>query len=456
VLIPRRRTLLGGLVASAIGAPAAPALAKLFAVGRRPVQSFTLANGLQVVVLPSRRAPIVTQVLVYKVGSADEKFGHTGVAHFLEHMMFKGTDRVPSGDFSRIVSRNGGRDNAYTSFDSTGYHQTVAPDRLEMVMHMEADRMTGLRLTERDLLSERQVVLEERRSRTDNVPAALLDEAVREQLFGRHKPYAMPIVGYADDIKKLNITALATFYRRFYSPGNAVLIVAGDATPEAVHKLAEKHYGPIPAHRVEARRRPAQGAPDLPQRVIRADVRVMEPQWSRDWLAPSYRAGETKYAHALQVLARLFGGGETSRLWRSMVNDTRLALAASAGYSPASLGLTSFDVAIQPAPTRSVAEIEAAVKVEMKRLLDDGVTTEEVERAQNQLLAAAIYAQDSLASGPRLYGAILSTGGTIAEIEAWPERIAAVTPAEVVAAAQHVWRDAGAVTSLLTPAAGNR
>ncbi|OFX00788.1 MAG: hypothetical protein A3D94_17535 [Alphaproteobacteria bacterium RIFCSPHIGHO2_12_FULL_66_14] len=447
---------MGGLVASAVCSPAAPALAKLFAVSRRPAESFTLANGLQVVVLPSRRAPIVTQVLVYKVGSADETFGHTGVAHFLEHMMFKGTDRVASGEFSRIVSRNGGRDNAYTSFDSTGYHQTVAPDRLDMVMRMEADRMTGLRIAERDLISERQVVLEERRSRIDNVPSALLDEATREQLFGRHKPYAMPVIGYVDDIKKLNITELATFYRRFYAPGNAVLIVAGDTTPEAVRKLAEKHYGPIPARKIEARRRPAQGAVDLPQRISRADARVVEPRWSCDWLAPSYRVGETKYAYALQVLARLFGGSETSRLWRAMVVDARVALSVWAGYSPVSLGLTSFDIGVHPAPTRTVAEIESAVNVEMKRLIDGGVTTEEVERAQNQLLAAAIYGQDSLASGPRLYGAVLSTGGTMADVAAWPERIAAVTPVDVVAAARLVWRDSGAVISLLTPAAGTR
>jgi zinc protease len=452
----RRRALLGGLVAGAISAPAVPALAKLFSVARRPAETFTLANGLQVIVLPSQRAPIVTQVLVYKVGSADETFGHTGVAHFLEHMMFKGTDRIAAGDFSRIVSRNGGRDNAYTTFDSTGYHQTVAPDRLEMVMRMEADRMTGLHLTERDLIAERQVVLEERRSRTDNVPAALLDEAVREQLFGRHKPYAMPVIGYVEDIKRLNINELATFYRRFYSPSNAVLIVAGDTTPAAVRKLAEKHYGPIPSRKVEARRRPTQGGQDLPKRVSRADARVVEPRWSRDWLAPSYRVGETKYAHALQVLARLFGGSETSRLWRSMVVDGKLALSASAGYSPASLGLTSFDLAVHPAPTRTVAEIEAAVSLEMKKLVDGGVTAEEVERAQNQLLASAIYSQDSLASGPRLYGTILSTGGTMADIDAWPERIAAVTPADVVAAAQLVWRDSGSVTSLLTPAEGTR
>lgn len=431
-------------------------MAKLLAVGRRPVETFTLANGLQVVVLPSRRAPIATQMLVYKVGSADDPVGRSGVAHFLEHMMFKGTDRVASGDFSRIVSRNGGRDNAFTTFDTTGYHQTVAPAHLELVMRMEADRMTGLHLGEREVISERQVVLEERRSRTDNVPAALLDEAVREQLFGRLKPYSMPVIGYADDIKKLNINDLATFYRRFYSPGNAVLIVAGDITPEAVRKLAERHYGPIPARKVEARRRPARGGTDLPQRVSRADARVVEPRWSRDWLAPSYRVGETQHAYALQVLARLFGGSETSRLWRALVTDGKLALSASAGYGPTSLGLTSFDIGVHPAPTRTVAEIEEAVAREMKKLVDDGVTAEEVERAQNQLLAAAIYAQDSLASGPRLYGAALSTGGSLADVEAWPERIAAVTPAAVVAAAQAVWRDSGAVTSLLMPETGSR
>ena len=295
----RRRALLGGLAAGAAVSPSVPALAKLLTVGRRPAESFTLANGLQVVVLPSRRAPIVTQVLVYKVGSADETFGHTGVAHFLEHMMFKGTDKVAPGEFSRIVSRNGGRDNAYTTYDSTGYHQTVAPELLDLVMRMEADRMVNLRIAEKDLVSERQVVLEERRMRTDNVPAALLNEAVNEQLFGRHKPYAMPIIGYADDIRRLSINELTAFYRRFYSPGNAVLIVAGDTTPEVVRKLAQKHYGPIPNRRVEVRRRPAQGGTDLPQRVSRGDARVVEPRWSREWLAPSYRKGDTKHAYAL-------------------------------------------------------------------------------------------------------------------------------------------------------------
>ncbi|HEY2870863.1 MAG TPA: pitrilysin family protein [Reyranella sp.] len=449
-----RRAAVGGLLAASVMLPRAGARASLFEVERRPSETFTLKNGLQVVVLPSKRAPIVMQLLVYKVGSADETFGQTGIAHFLEHMMFKGTDTVGPREFSRIVSRNGGRDNAFTSMDMTGYHQTIAADRLEFVMQMEADRMANLSIVEKELTPERQVVLEERRMRVDNVPVELLDEAVREPLFGQHKPYAMPTVGYVDDVKRLGVDDLTAFYRRFYTPNNAVLIVAGDATAEAVQKLAETHYGPIPARPVELRRRPTEGGTDLPQRVARADARVAEPGWSRDFIAPSYRVGEAGRAYALLVLTELFGGSETSRLSRALVTDAKLALSASAGYSANSLGLSSFGIAVHPAHGRSVAEIETAVAAEMKRVLDGDISAEEVERAQNQLLAVAIYSQDSLASGPRLYGSLLATGGSIAEVDHWPQAIAAVRPDDVVAAARHVWRDDRSVTSLLTPAGG--
>jgi zinc protease len=452
----RRRALLGGLIAAGTLASPILAHAKLFSVDRRRSDFFTLPNGLQVVVLPSSRAPIVNQLVVYKVGSADEVYGKTGIAHFLEHMMFKGTATVAPAEFSRIVSRNGGRDNAFTSFDTTGYYQTVAPDRLDMVMRMEADRMSNLRITERELIPERQVVLEERRMRIENSPAALLGEAVQEQLYGRHKPYGMPISGYVDDVKKLNVNDLIAFYTKWYAPNNAILIVAGDTTTDQVRKLAEKHYGPIAARKVEPRRRPSEGATDLPQRVMRADARVAEPRWGRYYLAPSYHKGDTQHAYALQVLARLLGGAETSRLWRALVNDRKLALSAWASYSPASVGLTSFDLGVQPASTTPMAEVESAVGDLLGKLVDDGVTAEEVERAQNQLLAGAIYSQDSLQSGPRIYGSLLGVGGTVADIDAWPQRIANVTPAAVVAAARHVWRPDGLVTSVLTPQEGMR
>ncbi len=451
----RRRALLGGLAAAGTLA-ASGASARLFTVEKRRVETFTLSNGLQVVVLPSSRAPIVNQLLIYKVGGADEVYGKTGVAHFLEHMMFKGTNAVASGEFSRIVARHGGRDNAYTSYDTTGYYQTVSPDRLEMVMRMEADRMNGLVITERELVPERQVVLEERRMRIENSPGALLGEAVQEQLFGRKKPYGMPIIGYVDDVKKLTVNDLTAFYRKWYAPNNAVLIVAGDTTAEQVRRLAEKFYGPIPQRKVEPRRRPGEGAGDLPQKVARADARVAEPRWARYYLAPSYFKGETQHAYSLQVLARLLGGGETSRLWKVLVGERKLALSTGAGYSPISLGLTTFDFGVHPAQGVSMADIEAAVGEQVTRLLDSGVTPLEVERAQNALLASAIYSQDSLQSGPRIYGSLLGIGGTVADIDAWPERIAAVTPDAVVAAARAVWKPDRLVTSLLTPQEGMR
>ncbi len=451
----RRRALLGGLAAaSTLAAPRA--FARLFTVAPRQVESFTLGNGLEVVVLPSRRAPIINQLVVYKVGSADEAMGKTGIAHFLEHMMFKGTPTVGAGEFSRTVAFSGGRDNAYTTYDSTGYWQTVSPERLELVMRMEADRMANLSITEKELTPERQVVLEERRMRTDNSPGALLEEVVQERVFGRGKPYGMPTVGYVDDVERLTADDLAAFYRAHYAPNNAVLIVAGDATPDEVRSLAEKHYGAVPERTVAPRTRPSQGAPDLPQRVTRADVRVAEPSWGQYYLAPSYRTGATQHAYALQVLARLLGGNESSRLSRALVDDSKLALAAWASYSAASLGLTTFDVGVHPAAGATVADIETAVANQLARLVDDGVKAEEVERAQNQLLAAAIYSQDSLASGPRIYAATLSTGGTVADVAAWPQRIANVTAADVVAAARHVWQPQGQVTSLLTPQGGSR
>jgi zinc protease len=410
-----------------------------------------LANGLQVIVLPSRRAPIVTQVMIYKVGAADEVVGRTGIAHFLEHMMFKGTATLGPGEFSKIVARNGGRENAFTDFDVTGYHQTIAADRLEMVMRMEADRMSNLRIVEKELTPERQVVLEERRMRIENVPSSLLDEAVRERLFGEHKPYGMPVIGYVDDVKKLTPADLTTFYKKYYAPNNAVLIVAGDTSTDSVRKLAERYYGPLAKKPIEARRRPSSGGTDLPQKVVRADARVVEARWGRDYLAPSYRTGETRHAYALSVLARLLGGSETSRLWRALVSEQKVVLSASADYAASSLGLTTFGLDAHPARGYSLTEVESAIADQIKKLLDDGVTSEEVERAQNRLLAQAIYAQDSLSSGPRIYGAALSTGGSVADVDDWPRRIAAVTPADVVAAARHVFRDDGAVTSVLTP-----
>ena len=276
----------------------------------------------------------------------------------------------------------------------------MSPDRLELVMRMEADRMAGLRITEKELIPERQVVLEERRMRTDNSPSALLDEAVREQLFGRHKPYGMPVIGYVDDVKRLSVGDLTAFYaeilraqqrgadRRRRHHGRA----GAQARREAL-RADRRPQGRAAPPSGRGRARPA--AARDPRRCPRGRAALVA-----DYLAPSYRMGETQHAYALQVLAQLFGGGETSRLWRALVVDRKLALSTWASYSPTSLGLTSFDLGVHPAPTSTMAEVETAVGGQIGKLIDGGVTPEEVERAQNQLLAAAIYSQELAGERP--------------------------------------------------------
>ena len=451
-MITRRTALSGVLAAGALGAPriaSAQGPITLSLPGRFGVETFSLANGMRVVVLPSARAPVVLHMVWYEVGGADEPEGQSGIAHFLEHLMFKGTPKIPPGEFSKIVARSGGRDNAFTSHDYTGYHQTVASDRLDMVMEMEADRMSNLVLTEKEVVPERDVVLEERRSRIENSPAALLDEAAREAMFGR-RGYGIPVSGWPDEIRKLGVPEAIAFYRRFYVPNNAILIVAGDTSVEAVRRLADKHYGPIARRDVAPRTRPTQHG-ELPRLLVRRDQRVRQPQWARDFLAPSYRMGETRHAFALQVAAQIIGGSQISRLYRSLVVDKKIAVGANAGYSAGVLGLSSFGFGATPAPQGDIAKVEAAVAEEIDRFLQSGVTEEEIVRAKRRLVASTVYARDSLASGPHIFGQAMTSGRTVADVLAWPERIMAVTSAEIAAASQAVLVPARAVTSHLLP-----
>lgn len=450
-----RRTALSGLLAA--GALAAPRIVSAqgtapppLSGGRFAVETFSLANGLRVIVLPSARAPVVLHMVWYEVGGADELEGQSGLAHFLEHLMFKGTQKVPPGELSKIVARTGGNDNAFTSHDYTGYHQTVASDQLERMMELEADRMANLVLTEKELLPERDVVLEERRSRIENSPAALLDEAARELLYGR-RGYGIPVSGWPDEVRKLGVPEALAFYRRFYAPNNAILIVAGDTSVEAVRRLAEKHYGPVARRDVAPRVRSAQYG-ELPRQLERRDQRVRQPQWGRDFLAPSYRMGETRHAYALQVASQVLGGGQISRLYRSLVVDKKIAVGAFTDYSASALGLSSFGIGITPAPQNDMAKIEAAVTEEVDRFLQGGATEEEIARAKRRLVAATIYARDKLSSGPQMFGLAMTTGGTVDDVVNWPQRIMAVTAAEISAAARAVLVPTRAVTSHLLPA----
>ncbi|MGE0154044.1 MAG: M16 family metallopeptidase [Reyranellaceae bacterium] len=414
-------------------------------------KSYVLDNGLQVVVFPNHRAPIVNQTLWYRVGSADEPKGVSGIAHFLEHLMFKGTPSVPPGEFSKIVARNGGRDNAFTSYDYTGYFQTIAADRLELVMRMEADRMANLVLADDQVLPERDVILEERRSRTDNSPAALLSEAVIEALFGP-EGYGIPIIGYEREMRQLSRADAIAFYGKHYAPNNAILVVAGDVDPERVRELAQHYFGAYKRADLQPRTRPFRTAIHGPAHVERRDARVQQAQWSRDFLAPSYVAGETRHAVPLQVLAYVLGGNQNSRLNLELVVKDKVASQASSWYSPTALGQTTFGVSATPAAGVALKTVEEAVEREIARIRDQGVTAEELARAKLQLLAANVYALDSLTSGARIYGGQLAIGRTVEQIGAWPDQVEAVTAEQVQEAARHVFGADNHVTSALLPA----
>ncbi len=413
-------------------------------------ETFTLKNGMVVVVIPNHRVPVVTHMVWYKVGSADEPPGKSGTAHLLEHLMFKGTRKLASGEFSRILARNGGRENAFTSHDYTGYYQSIAVDRLEMVMEMEADRMTNLVFDAKEVEPERQVIFEERRNRTGNNPSALLAEHVNATLYLNH-PYRRPIIGWEHEIRGLTIADLKSFYRRWYVPNNAILVVAGDITAEKLRPLAEKTYGRIPAGPARPRVRPGEPPHKAARRVTLKDPRVRQPSWSRTFLAPSYTEGATEQAYALQVLAEVLGGA-TGPLYRSLVVEQKLAVSAGAYFDPDRLGPGTFGFYASPRPGVSMEKLEAAMEAELAKVVDKGVTEKEARRARGRLQAEAVYARDSLGTGARVLGGALAIGLTVEDVESWPERIGAVTVPEINAAARDVLGQAASVTALLLPA----
>ncbi|MBX3514600.1 MAG: insulinase family protein [Xanthobacteraceae bacterium] len=413
------------------------------------VSEFKLANGLEVVVIPDRRTPVVTHMIWYRVGSADETPGKSGLAHFLEHLMFKGTEKNPAGKFSQVVATIGGQENAFTSQDYTAYFQRVTKDNLEQVMTFEADRMTGLRLTDEVVLPERQVVLEERRTRTDNDPAAQLAEALTAALYVNH-PYGRPIIGWMHEIRQLSRESALDFYKRFYTPNNAVLVLAGDLDEKEARALAEKTYGKVPrVAEVAPRVRPTEPEPHAHRRLTLTDQRVQQPSMSRYYLVPSYRIATGNEGEALEVLSHVLGGGQTSRLYRALVVEKGLAANAGAWYQGTALDATRFGVYAYPRPGVTLEALEAALDEVIAQIAKDGVDAEEVERVKTRIIASTIFAQDNQVSLARIYGAALTTGLTVASVKEWPAKVRTVTPEDVQKAAKNWLELRRAVTGYL-------
>jgi zinc protease len=411
------------------------------------VTSFALDNGMEVVVVEDHRVPVVQHMVWYRAGSADEPIGQSGVAHFLEHLLFKGTDTLAPGELSATVAANGGRDNAFTSYDYTAYYQRVASDRLELMMRMESDRMVNLRLSEEEIVTEREVILEERNQRTDNSPRALFGEQLNAAQYLNHR-YGQPVIGWRHEMESLDIDDALSFYGTFYAPNNAILVVSGDVDPAEVKSLAETYYGSLPANpdlpKVRARsKEPPQNAE---RRLIFRDARVAQPYVQRSYLATERNAGAQEEAAALYLLAELLGGGSTSYLSNALQFDQQVAVYTGAFYSGVSLDKTSFDFLIVPAEGVSLDQAEAALDATVSAFLAEGVDAEQLERIKLQLRASEIYARDNVDGIANRYGRALTSGLTVQDVQDWPQILQSVTSDEIIAAAQNLLRPEASVT----------
>ncbi len=416
-----------------------------------PVTTYELDNGLEIVVIEDHRAPVVVHMLWYRAGAADETPGVSGIAHFLEHLLFKATDTLASGEFSEIVAANGGTDNAFTSQDTTAYHQRVAADRLGLMMQMEADRMRNIRLTEDDIITERQVILEERNQRTESSAGALFGEQRRAAQYLNH-PYGIPVIGWKHEMEELSLEDALTFYRKYYAPNNAILIVAGDVQPDEVLALAKTHYGPLePTVGLTRRDRVTEPPQIAERRITYADPRVSQPYVIRTYLAAERNPGAQEEAAALMMLSEILGGsGVTSVLGNKLTIETQQAVHASAFYSGTSLDKTTFGLIIVPTPDKTLEEAEAALDDAIAAFMEEGVDEAHLERIKRQVRAGQIYAEDNVGALARRYGTALTSGLTIADVDAWPDVIQAVTADDIMVAAAKVFDRTQAVTGYLT------
>ena len=413
------------------------------------VTTFELENGMQVVVVEDHRAPVVQHMVWYRAGSADETSGTSGVAHFLEHLLFKATDTLAEGELSATVAANGGRDNAFTSFDYTAYFQRVAADRLEIMMRMEADRMRNIRLTETNIETERKVIIEERNQRTENNPRALLSEQMRAVQYHNHR-YGVPIIGWMHEMETLDMEDVLGFYETYYHPNNAILVVSGDVEPDEVRRLAARYYGVIPENTdLPKRQRSAEPPQTAERRVLLRDTRVAQPYVSRSYLATERNSGDQHMAAALTLLADLLGGGTTSYLTEKLQFETQKAVYTSAFYGGVSLDDATFSVVVVPTVDVSLEEAEDAMDATLAQFLVDGVDEDRLARIKYQLRASEIYGRDNVDGIANRYGRALASGLTIEDVQSWPEVLQAVTADEIMAAARKVLVRNASVTGWL-------
>lgn len=410
---------------------------------------FALPNGMQVLVIPDHRAPVVTQMLWFKVGAVDDPPGISGLAHFFEHMMFRGTKAYPNDSFSQLIAKNGGENNAFTTHDYTAFYEQIAKDRLPLAMKLEADRLANLDLSDAHVGPERDVVLEERRMRVDNDPQALMSEQMHAALHYSH-PYGRPVIGWAEEVRRIDRVSAQDFYDHHYAPNNAILVVAGDVTPDEVRKLASDIYGKVPSKRLQPRAEYAE-PPRLAETrmtIVRQDARV--PIFNRIYRVPSYGTARPGRAEGLEVLAQLLGGDQTSVLYRVLVEQKKLASDAGASYDGFNRDAGEFSVYAVPRPGVSLEALEKAVDQVLAQAAANPPAGADLTRAKTQLVASTVYRRDSQFALANAYGQALVIGLTVDDVNEWPQRIRAVEAAGVRAAAAGLSRKE-AVSADLVP-----
>ena len=459
--LTRRAALQAAALAAAAGtvpdalaqtASTAPPMAEL---ADRPLFGATLRtlpNGLRVAHVEQRRAPVVAHYAYVAAGGGEDPPGLSGIAHYLEHMLFKGSANVASGEFSRRVAREGGNDNAFTSRDVTGYFQHIEASRLDLVAMMEADRFASALIPAAEMESERLVILEERAQRTGSSPRALFFEEFAAAMWGRQHWHGRPIIGWEEEIRAIRHEDLIAFFRARYAPGNAVLVVAGAVAGDGFWNEVAERWGAVPAGPAVPRDRAPPPAEIPNPRLVKNDPRLRgEATFVRSWQAPSLTAGETRHADPLEVLRHLLGGGQGSRLHRALV-ESGLAIGVSAGYDGETASWSDFDIAVTPRREVPPGRVEEVAMAEVKRLLDEGGPTEaEVARSIRQMSAGALLALDGLGAAPRMIGGALAIGLPMETVEFWPRRLRAVTRDQVAAAAVAVLGQAPSASGWLLP-----
>jgi zinc protease len=409
-----------------------------------------LANGLRLIVKTDRRAPVVVMMLAYKVGAVDEVNGVTGVAHVLEHMMFKGTPATPAGEYSRLIAAAGGRDNAFTSNDFTGYFATLGKSQLELALRLEADRMTNLILSPDEFAKEIKVVMEERRWRTDDRPRSLTYEQLMATALTAH-PYRHPVIGWMNDLENMRAADAREFYQRWYTPNNGTLVVVGDVEPQDVLALVNKYFGSIPSRELPARK-PQDEPPQLGIRRVTVKAPAEQPYVFMVFRAPALRDAENDWEpYALEMLAAVLDGSQAARLNRSLVREERVASSADASYDGIARGPGFFYLSATPTTGKTAADVERGLRREMAKIIEKGVTREELERARAQAVAQQVFERDSMFFQARQIASLETAGISHRTLDTQLRKLREVTAEQVREVARKYFRDDQLTIATLDP-----